>query len=132
MRYFFAAATFFFALLFGCSAKLAAAALIYELDGENWRFSSANGTIRGAATVPGDIFTHLHRAGVIGDPRLGDADVRLRWVSRGRWIYERRLDDLHDHIFKVTRAVEWQLYAPISTLAVKVYLLTMLSSASIQ
>ncbi|KAI6241675.1 Mannanase [Aphelenchoides fujianensis] len=64
----------------------------FDLGNQKWTFASRNESIRGTARVPGDIFTDLHRNGVIGDPFFGDADIRLRWVARTEWYYRTVLD----------------------------------------
>jgi beta-galactosidase/beta-glucuronidase len=64
----------------------------YDLGGTDWQFRSSNGTVRGSAAVPGDIYQDLQKAGVIGEPLFGEGDVDLRWVPRTDWVYERQFD----------------------------------------
>ncbi|MFH4983961.1 hypothetical protein AB6A40_010670 [Gnathostoma spinigerum] len=58
-----------------------------DLSTASWTFSSANGTYRGIAVVPGDIYGDLHRNNLIDEPLFGDNDRKLRWISESDWIY---------------------------------------------
>ncbi|VDO13163.1 unnamed protein product [Brugia timori] len=59
----------------------------FHLDKFLWYFQSANGSIRGLARVPGDIYQDLLFADYISDPLLGENDSLLRWIPRTNWIY---------------------------------------------
>lgn len=58
-----------------------------HLDQFQWYFQSANGSIRGSAQVPGDIYQDLFFAKYISEPLFGENDHLLRWVPRTDWIY---------------------------------------------
>ncbi|KAK6101607.1 Glycosyl hydrolases 2 TIM barrel domain family protein [Brugia pahangi] len=59
----------------------------FHLDKFQWYFQSANGSIRGLARVPGDIYQDLLFADYISDPLFGENDSLLRWIPRTNWIY---------------------------------------------
>jgi beta-mannosidase len=44
------------------------------------------------ATVPGCVHTDLLAAGVIGDPLVGDNELRQAWIGRTDWVYETAFD----------------------------------------
>lgn len=90
-------------LLVGVTARRRVPSVEWPLDGDDWSLASENGSIVCPATVPGDIYTHLHKCGIIESPRLDDADQRLRWVARTRWAYERSFEHVNKSVLKVTR-----------------------------
>uniref|UniRef100_A0A915PW02 beta-mannosidase n=1 Tax=Setaria digitata TaxID=48799 RepID=A0A915PW02_9BILA len=59
----------------------------FHLNEFQWYFQSANGSLRGIARVPGDIYQDLFLANYISEPLFGDNDHLLRWVPRTEWIY---------------------------------------------
>lgn len=59
----------------------------FHLDELQWYFQSANGSIRGRARVPGDIYQDLFFAKYISEPLFGENDRLLRWVPRTDWTY---------------------------------------------
>lgn len=59
----------------------------FHLDQFQWYFQSANGSIKGLAQVPGDIYQDLFVSNYISDPLFGKNDRLLRWVPRVDWIY---------------------------------------------
>ncbi len=80
--------------------------IVYELDDKNWYMKQMNpnqGVSEGIhllpaerdlcftgwneATVPGDVYSDLQRAGVIDDPYYGRNLVRLSWVQYCEWWY---------------------------------------------
>lgn len=73
-------------------------ALKLDLSSQRWRFS--NGVLEGDAKIPGDIFSDLHRNGLIENPYYGNHDQDLQWVSRVSWRYSSHLN-LSDEILKV-------------------------------
>ena len=44
------------------------------------------------ASVPGDIYTDLHQAGIIKDPLAAFGDWKTAWVGRTSWSYQREFD----------------------------------------
>jgi beta-mannosidase len=50
---------------------------------------NSNKSISIGATVPGNIWTDLMRAGVIGDPYWRYNDIVYRWVGKEQWTYSR-------------------------------------------
>lgn len=54
-----------------------------------WRVVNSNKSISVGATVPGNIWTDLMRAGVIGDPYWRYNDIVYRWVGKEQWTYSR-------------------------------------------
>lgn len=52
-----------------------------------WTVKNKNGSISIPATVPGGIYSDLHKAGVIGDILAGFNDVLTRWVAYDTWTY---------------------------------------------
>lgn len=59
-----------------------------ELDKEHWTFQSKNGSVRGIARVPGNIYTDLFNNKIIDDPLYGSNDQSLKWVAVTDWIYQ--------------------------------------------
>ncbi|MEM6842714.1 MAG: sugar-binding domain-containing protein [Bacteroidota bacterium] len=51
-------------------------------DAFNWSF----------ATVPGDVYTDLWRAGAIDDPHYGRNSLKAKWVVEREWWYKRQFD----------------------------------------
>mgnify|MGYP001791539532 FL=1 len=51
-------------------------------DAFNWSF----------ATVPGDVYTDLWRAGWIDDPHFGRNSLKAKWVAEREWWYKRQFD----------------------------------------
>lgn len=45
--------------------------------------------LEGSGNVPGDIYTDLHRSGLIEQPLYGDNDVKLKWIARQNWAYSK-------------------------------------------
>jgi beta-mannosidase len=65
--------------------------VVLDLNGgpDVWNAINSNKTISIGATVPGNIWTDLMRAGVIGDPYWRYNDIVYRWVGKERWTYSR-------------------------------------------
>ncbi|TKR65431.1 hypothetical protein L596_025836 [Steinernema carpocapsae] len=65
-----------------------------DLNGSNqWMFRSGNGNSSGMATVPGDIYADLQAAGILDvDPLSGQNGVKLKWIGRTNWVYERKFN----------------------------------------
>lgn len=59
-----------------------------ELSG-SWQLTSVDGEIRAAITLPGDVHTALHRAGLIPDPYFGRNEEKVQWVAEREWAVER-------------------------------------------
>ncbi|PCK87823.1 beta-mannosidase [Rhizobium sophoriradicis] len=59
-----------------------------ELSG-SWQLTSVDGEIRTAITLPGDVHTALHRAGLIPDPYFGRNEEKVQWVAQREWAVER-------------------------------------------
>ncbi|AIC27690.1 glycoside hydrolase family 2 protein [Rhizobium etli bv. mimosae str. IE4771] len=59
-----------------------------ELSG-SWQLTSVDGEIRAAITLPGDVHTALHRAGLIPDPYFGRNEEKVQWVAQREWAVER-------------------------------------------
>ncbi len=59
-----------------------------ELSG-SWQLASADGEIRSVITLPGDVHTALHRAGLIPDPYFGRNEEKVQWVAQREWVVER-------------------------------------------
>ncbi|VDP11408.1 unnamed protein product [Onchocerca flexuosa] len=59
----------------------------FQLDKFQWHFQSTNGSIRGLARVPGDIYQDLFFANYISEPLFGENDRLLRWIPRTDWTY---------------------------------------------
>jgi len=59
-----------------------------ELSG-SWQLASADGEIRSVITLPGDVHTALHRAGLIPDPYFGRNEKKVQWVAEREWTVER-------------------------------------------
>ncbi|XP_059053179.1 beta-mannosidase [Achroia grisella] len=56
-------------------------------DSVVWTVNNKNGSITIPGTVPGGIYSDLHKAGVIGDILAGFNDVLTRWVAYDTWTY---------------------------------------------
>jgi beta-mannosidase len=86
---------------------------IIDLGGSAWTVSAiagpgaANCSAPIEASVPGDIYTDLHRAGVIGDPLAAFGDWKTAWAGRTSWKYS--------HTFSLSAA---QLATSAETLVV--------------
>jgi beta-mannosidase len=71
---------------------------VLDLCGASWRvhavagpgISNCSGKV--SASVPGDIYTDLHAAGVIGDPLGAFGDWNTAWAGRTSWSYSRSFD----------------------------------------
>ncbi|WP_106796721.1 glycoside hydrolase family 2 protein [Rhizobium sp. H4] len=55
----------------------------------SWQLTSVDGEIRTAITLPGDVHTALHRAGLIPDPYFGRNEEKVQWVAEREWAVER-------------------------------------------
>ena len=68
---------------------------ILDLGGDSWSVRATAGpgehncSANVKARVPGDIYTDLHAAGVIGDPLGAFGDFRTAWAGRTSWSYSR-------------------------------------------
>lgn len=60
---------------------------VVDLGSLDWTLSSANGSIRVPAKVPGQVHLDLWRAGVVEDPYRDLNDFDLRWVALANWTY---------------------------------------------
>ncbi|VDK19860.1 unnamed protein product, partial [Anisakis simplex] len=60
----------------------------FDLNSLAWTFRNENASIKGRATVPGDIYTDLFNNNFIGNPLNANNDEKLRWIARLDWIYE--------------------------------------------
>jgi len=49
------------------------------------------------ATVPGDVYTDLWRAGEIDDPQYGRNALRAKWAMEKEWWYRRRFYVVRDY-----------------------------------
>ena len=56
----------------------------------NWTLRSADGKHQLPARVPGDNFSALLAAKQIPDPYWADNEIRLQWIGRADWVYERQ------------------------------------------
>lgn len=61
-----------------------------DLHGE-WRLSSADGDHQAAITLPGDVHSALHAAGLIPDPYFGRNEEVVQWVAERDWVIERQV-----------------------------------------
>ena len=52
-----------------------------------WKFASANGSVVGDASVPGQVHADLVAQGVLGDPLFRYNDIEQRWVADEVWTY---------------------------------------------
>ncbi len=57
-----------------------------------WRLESADGSIRAAITLPGDVHSALLTAGIIADPYVGTNELDVRWVPDIDWRLTREFD----------------------------------------
>jgi len=65
-------------------------AQVFDLDlGGTWQLHNANGSIKADGQVPGEVFTDLMAAKVLGDPYYRYNDVLYRWVGMDNWTYIR-------------------------------------------
>nr|WP_210314377.1 glycoside hydrolase family 2 protein [Rhizobium lentis] len=51
--------------------------------------TSVDGEIKSVITLPGDVHTALHRAGLIPDPYFGRNEEKVQWVAKREWAVER-------------------------------------------
>jgi len=56
----------------------------------NWTLRSVDGKHTLPARVPGDNFSALLAARQIPDPYWADNEIRLQWIGRADWVYERQ------------------------------------------
>ena len=56
----------------------------------NWTLCSADGKLKLPAVVPGDNISALLAAKQIPDPYWADNEIRLQWIGRADWVYERQ------------------------------------------
>ena len=56
----------------------------------NWTLRSADGKHQLPARVPGDNISALLAAKQIPDPYWADNEIRLQWIGRADWVYERQ------------------------------------------
>ncbi|MBB4572743.1 beta-mannosidase [Rhizobium lentis] len=59
-----------------------------DLSG-SWQLTSVDGEIKSVITLPGDVHTALHRAGLIPDPYFGRNEEKVQWVAKREWAVER-------------------------------------------
>ncbi|QKK23471.1 beta-mannosidase [Rhizobium hidalgonense] len=59
-----------------------------DLSG-SWQLTSVDGEIKSVITLPGDVHTALHRAGLIPDPYFGRNEEKVQWVAEREWAVER-------------------------------------------
>ncbi|PDT08962.1 glycoside hydrolase family 2 protein [Rhizobium sp. M1] len=59
-----------------------------DLSG-SWQLTSVDGEIKSVITLPGDVHTALHRAGLIPDPYFGRNEEKVQWVAERGWAVER-------------------------------------------
>ncbi|XP_064470173.1 beta-mannosidase-like [Ornithodoros turicata] len=62
--------------------------LVLSLNGD-WRVYNRNKSILFSGVVPGNVYTDLMRAKLIGDPYYRDNDEQYNWVGRENWTYTR-------------------------------------------
>ena len=62
--------------------------MLIDLSGE-WQLSSSDGDHKTTMSVPGDVHTALHHAGVIPDPYFGRNENDVQWVAQQDWVLER-------------------------------------------
>ena len=83
-------------------------AQVLDLNGMEWTLSNERGynnvSIPGA--VPGDSFTDLMTAGIIGDPYYRYNDMNYRWISLDNWTYTGNIE-LPSSVFSHSRVVLW-------------------------
>ena len=79
-----------------------------NLSDYNWTLSNERGynnvSIPGA--FPGDSFTDLMAANIIGDPYYRYNDENYRWISRDNWTYSAQIN-FQPSIFNEARIVLW-------------------------
>lgn len=63
---------------------------VIDLHGE-WRLASVDGDHQAAITLPGDVHSALHAAGLIPDPYFGRNEEVVQWVAERDWAIERRV-----------------------------------------
>ncbi|MBX5009382.1 glycoside hydrolase family 2 protein [Rhizobium lentis] len=59
-----------------------------DLSG-SWQLTSVDGEMKSVITLPGDVHTALHRAGLIPDPYFGRNEEKVQWVAEREWAVER-------------------------------------------
>jgi len=65
-------------------------AQVFDLDlGGTWQLHNANGSVKAEGQVPGEVFTDLMVAKVLGDPYYRFNDILYRWVGMDNWTYTR-------------------------------------------
>lgn len=72
---------------------------ILELSGQ-WTVQEQGKEVKIPATVPGDVYADLLRAGRISDPFYRDNENDLQWIGESNWSYSRTFDipaDLLEH-----------------------------------
>src|SRR6187431_2814078 len=57
-----------------------------------WRLESADGSIKAAIALPGDVHSTLLAAGIIADPYVGANELDVRWVADTDWRLTREFD----------------------------------------
>ena len=62
--------------------------VVFHLTGQ-WQLHSPDTAISVSATVPGNVFIDLTKAGIIPDPFYGQNEQKVQWVSQKKWIYEK-------------------------------------------
>ncbi|KAG6455463.1 beta-mannosidase [Manduca sexta] len=60
---------------------------VLDLTNAEWTVSNKNESIKISGSVPGGVYTDLHKASVIGDILSGFNDVLTRWVAHDTWTY---------------------------------------------
>ena len=61
---------------------------VIDLHGE-WHLACADGAHEAAITLPGDVHSALHAAGLIPDPYFGRNEEVVQWVAERDWVIER-------------------------------------------
>ncbi|MEJ6681449.1 MAG: glycoside hydrolase family 2 protein [Flavobacteriales bacterium] len=54
---------------------------------ENWQFASKSNTLKGNATVPGNIHTDLWKSEIIEDPYKDTNELDYQWIQDSTWTY---------------------------------------------
>lgn len=63
---------------------------VIDLHGA-WHLACADGAHEAAITLPGDVHSALHAAGLIPDPYFGRNEEVVQWVAERDWVIERRV-----------------------------------------
>ncbi|MBX9468980.1 MAG: glycoside hydrolase family 2 protein [Rhizobium sp.] len=63
---------------------------VIDLQGE-WHLACVDGAHEAAITLPGDVHSALHAAGLIPDPYFGRNEEVVQWVAERDWVIERRV-----------------------------------------